>query len=180
MNFLPAATDLAKTETRSLLWRGFRAHYHERAGGRASWTGDRPLVHQGHSTSARPAVSDDEHLVLITFPSARCCRAVEAHHTQRALSRCRRWASRPGRALCAPWPRWSRWARRTGFALLTRRSGRAGVSLRTLSGACYANRKRDRNGDAFHTHQRLQSSHRPGRRQASGATCERAGGLCQT
>src|SRR5262249_55823017 len=37
-----------------LLWRCFSAHNYQRACGRASWTSDRPLVDQGHSTSAQP------------------------------------------------------------------------------------------------------------------------------
>src|SRR5262249_19472831 len=52
-----------------LLWRCFSAHNYQRACGRASWTSDRPLVDQGHSTSARTAVCDDQHVVLITLPS---------------------------------------------------------------------------------------------------------------
>src|SRR5262249_27538971 len=63
-----------------------RAHNHQRACGRASWTSDRPLVDQGHSTSARTAICDDQNLVLVTLASARCRLAVGAHDSHRAFT----------------------------------------------------------------------------------------------
>src|SRR5262249_2909850 len=58
------------------LRRCFRAHNYHRACGRTPWTPDRLLVDDGHSTSARPAVCDDQHLVLITLTCASCCLAL--------------------------------------------------------------------------------------------------------
>ena len=146
-----------------ILWRWFRAHEYERTVGRTSWTGDRSFVDHGDSTSARTTIGCYKYLVLVALPSASCRLAVGTHHPQRAF--CCAW--RPGRSLCALRPRRSRrtfralrprrsrWASRscrTGFALLTRRPGRAGLPLWPLSAARYANGKRNRNRDTFHMH----------------------------
>jgi hypothetical protein len=121
----------------NLLGRCLCAHHHKRACRRASWTGDRSLVDEGDSPSARTAVCDDQNLVLVTLASARCRLAVGAHDPQRAFATCcSRSAKRSRRTLRALRPRWSRWSRwsrwarrpcRTGFALFPRRPGRAGL-----------------------------------------------------
>jgi hypothetical protein len=140
----------------NLLGRCLCAHHHERACRRASWTGDRSLVDEGDSPSARTAVCDDQNLVLVTLASARCRLAVGAHDPQRAFATCcSRSARRSRRTLRALRPRWSRWARRpcrTGFALFPRRPGRAGLPLWALSAASYTNGKRNHSRDTFHMH----------------------------
>jgi hypothetical protein len=103
----------SKAQSRVPLGRCLCTHHHERACGRASWTGDRSLVDEGDSPSARTAVCDDQNLVLVTLASARCRLAVGAHDPQRAFAtRCSRSARRSRRTLRALRPRWSRWARR--------------------------------------------------------------------
>jgi hypothetical protein len=143
---IPCATQLRRC---------FRAHNYQRACGRASWTSGRSLVDKDHGAPARTAVCDDQNLVLITLPATSCCLTVGAHHPQRAFTGCGCCAGRPWRTLCALRPRRSWWAGRpcgSWFALLTRRPGRARLSLWPLSAACYANRKCNRNRDTFHMH----------------------------
>src|SRR5262245_20050046 len=146
----------SKAQSRVPLGRCLCTHHHERACGRASWTGDRSLVDEGDSPSARTAVCDDQNLVLVTLASARCRLAVGAHDPQRAFAtRCSRSARRSRRTFRAPRPRWSRWARRpcrTDFALFPRRPARAGLPLWALSAAPYTNGKRNHSRDTFHIH----------------------------
>ena len=143
----------SKAQSRVPLGRCLCTHHHERACGRASWTGDRSLVDEGDSPSARTAVCDDQNLVLVTLASARCRLAVGAHDPQRAFAtRCSRSARRSRRTLRPRRPRWARRPYRTGLALLPRRPGRARLSLWPLSAACYANGKRNCNHDTFHMH----------------------------
>jgi hypothetical protein len=55
---------------------GLCAHHDERASSCASWATDCSFVDEGHRTSARTAVCDHKHLVLIAFGSAGCRRAI--------------------------------------------------------------------------------------------------------
>jgi hypothetical protein len=146
---------LPNVESRVPLGRCLCTHHHERACGRASWTGDRSLVDEGDSPSARTAVCDDQNLVLVTLASARCSLAVGAHDPQRAFTGCGCCARRSGRTLCTlrPWRSlWARRTRRTGFAFFSGWPGRAGLPLWPLSAARYANGKCNCNHDTFHMH----------------------------
>jgi len=138
------------------LWHRLSTHHYKGAGGRASWAGNRSLVHKGHGTSARTTVCRHKHFVLVAFPPASCRLAIRAHNPDRTLTarsgRSARRSGRPLRALRAGRSRWARRSRRTGLAPLTRRPGRTGLPLRSLSAACYANGKRDGNHDTFHVH----------------------------
>jgi hypothetical protein len=138
------------------LWRRLSTHHYKGAGGRASWAGNRSLVHKDHGTSARTTVCGHKHFVLVAFPPASCRLAIRAHNPDRALTarsgRSARRSGRPLRTLRAGRSRWARRSRRTRLAPLTRRPGRTGLPLRSLSAACYANGKRDGNHDTFHVH----------------------------
>jgi hypothetical protein len=143
---------LPNVESRVPLGRCLCTHHHERACGRASWTGDRSLVDEGDSPSARTAVCDDQNLVLVTLASARCSLAVGAHDPQRAFTGCGCCARRSGRTLCTlrPWRSlWARRTRRTGFAFFSGWPGRAGLPLWPLSAARYANGKCNCNHDTL-------------------------------
>jgi hypothetical protein len=149
-----------------VLRRCFRTNHYERAGGRTSWAGDGSFIDKSHRTSARTAICDDQHLVLVTLPSARCRLAVGTRNSHRAFTTsCGRSGRLSRRTFCAvrAWRAWwPRRSRRTGVALFTRRPGRAGLPLWALPAACYANGKRDRNSNAFHVHAHTFTFRRPG------------------
>ena len=69
-----------------VLGRRFRTHHHERAGGGAPGASDRSFVDQCHRTSARTAVRDDEHLVLVALRSAGGGLAVGARNADGAVT----------------------------------------------------------------------------------------------
>jgi hypothetical protein len=132
-------------------WPRLRAHHDKRAGGRPSWTGDSPFVHDDNATSAWTTIGDDKHLILVTLASAGCGRAVETCNSYRLFGIATR-ARRARRTLRALWSSRSRW---TWIALFASRPRRTGVSLwpgRTFPAACYANGNRDSNGNITYSH----------------------------
>jgi hypothetical protein len=153
----------------SLLW-CLRANHDERASSRASWAADCSFIDEGHRTSARTAICDHKHLVLITFGSAGCPLAIGTRNPHGVRS-----ARRTFRALetgRSRWPCRARRSRRTyraRFAFFTRRSDRTGIALRALT-SCYANGERDYNCNTSDVH--AGTSHsvlgRPDKHKAAG------------
>jgi hypothetical protein len=150
------------------------AHRDQRVGGRTPRTRYRPLVDEGHGTSAGAAVRGHQHLILVTGRGAGRGLAACTDDPQRPRCRSRR-TRRPGRARVpfrTQWARRTRRARRTGIALFARWTGDPGFpfwSWAALATTRQSEGERDEKRNPFRWH--VRGSIHDGARSGGATTC---------